>query len=138
MKKIILIITFLSLSIISCSNVWNDLYDENAGRLVWVAIPGGTFSRDGGIVNISTVSPFYMSTHEVTRAQFVAVTGLADPSNTSYTTGTDNPVQMVNFYHVMVYCNSLSMMAPTGIYLWKMCLPLDINSTSLKQKTLQT
>ncbi len=117
MKKIIFIISILSFSILSCSNVWNDLYDENAGGLVMVYIPSGTFSRDGGTVNISMVSPFYMSDREVTRAQFVAVTGITDPSDISYSTGTDNPVQMVNFYHAMVFCNRLSIMyGKTPVY----------------------
>jgi sulfatase modifying factor 1 len=72
-------------------------------------VPAGTFQRDSTSANTSTVAAFHMSETEITRAQFVAVTGLTDPSDPAASTGTDNPVQQANWYHSLVFCNRLSM-----------------------------
>lgn len=62
----------------------------NIGTLVYV--PAGSFQRDATATNISTISTaFRMSACEITRAQFLAVMG-TDPSNTSYSSGTTDPV----------------------------------------------
>jgi formylglycine-generating enzyme required for sulfatase activity len=87
---------------------------ETIGTLKYV--PAGTFRRDGYtiytgtnfvFINTSTVSAFRMSQHEITRAQFLAIMG-TDPSNATYSSGTDDPVQMVNWYHAIAFCNKLS------------------------------
>lgn len=71
-------------------------------------VPGGTFQRDATATNTSTVSAFRMSRYEITAEQFTAVTGLANPSSSF--TGVDNgPVQLVNWYHALAFCNILSM-----------------------------
>jgi formylglycine-generating enzyme required for sulfatase activity len=106
MKKIIGIYLFLLSLFLSC-NVLSDVYNERWHMMVFV--PGGTFQRDATSTNLSTVSAFYMSEKEITRAQFTAVTGLADPSNTGFSTGTSDPVQMINWYQALVFCNKLSM-----------------------------
>ncbi|WP_288569388.1 SUMF1/EgtB/PvdO family nonheme iron enzyme [uncultured Treponema sp.] len=67
---------------------------------------------------IIEIASFYMSNHEVTRGEYKAVTGI-DPSkakaydeNGKELTGDDNvknnPVNGVNWYDVLVYCNTRS------------------------------
>lgn len=80
-----------------------------APLLVMISIPGGTFQRDATTTNTSSVSAFKMSQTEITREQFVAVTGLADPSNPTKSIGITDPVQQVNWYHALVFSNKLSM-----------------------------
>jgi formylglycine-generating enzyme required for sulfatase activity len=78
-----------------------------AEPLIMVLVPAGSFQRDVTSTNISTVSAFRMSAREITRAQFIAVMGF-DPTDTDYSTGANNPVQYVNWYHALVFCNKLS------------------------------
>jgi len=73
-------------------------------------VPGGTFQRDATVTNLSTVSAFHMSQYEITRAQWTAVTGWADPSDTGSSTGTSDPVQMVSWYDAIAFCNKLSLL----------------------------
>ncbi len=72
-------------------------------------IPGGTFLRNETPDNLSTVSTFWMSVHEVTRQQYLEVMG-TDPSNTSISHGMTDPVQNVNWYAAIAFCNKLSLM----------------------------
>ena len=83
----------------------NDYTSANIGTLKYV--PAGSFQRDATASNISTVSAFRMSQYEITRAQFRAIMG-TDPSDTGSSTGTSDPVQMVNWYHAIAFCNKLS------------------------------
>ena len=84
-----------------------DRISTTIGTLKYV--PAGSFQRDGTASNISTITTaFRMSEKEVTKEQFVAVTGLANPS-TSFTKVVNGPVQMTNWYHALVFCNKLSM-----------------------------
>lgn len=81
----------------------------NLGTLVFV--PAGTFQRDASAGSLSTVtSPFYMSRHEITRAQWVAVTGWADPSFETGSSGLDDPAQQVSWYYAIAFCNKLSLL----------------------------
>jgi formylglycine-generating enzyme required for sulfatase activity len=80
-----------------------------ASTLTMIPVPAGAFQRDSNAANTSSVSAFSMSETEITRAQWTAVTGRADPSYTQYSTGTNDPVQNVNWYHALVFCNKLSM-----------------------------
>jgi formylglycine-generating enzyme required for sulfatase activity len=85
-----------------------DHTSANIGTLKYV--PAGTFLRDGNNsnLNISTITTaFRMSQYEITRAQFLAVMG-TDPSVTESSTGTSDPVQQVNWYHAIAFCNKLS------------------------------
>ena len=78
--------------------------------LAMVNVPAGSFLRDGNNsnLNISTVTTaFRMSQYEITRAQFLTIMGV-DPSDTTYSTGTSDPVQMTNWYHAIAFCNKLS------------------------------
>ncbi|HBO39674.1 MAG: hypothetical protein A2004_10495 [Spirochaetes bacterium GWC1_61_12] len=83
-----------------------DYSSENIGTLKYV--PVGSFDRDGATGNISTITTAYrMSQYEITRAQFAAML-TTDPGNTSYSSGTSDPVQMANWYHAIAFCNKLS------------------------------
>lgn len=83
----------------------SDYTSANIGTLKYV--PAGSFQRDDTVTNISEVSAFRMSRHEITRAQFLDIMG-DDPSDTTYSTGTDDPVQYVTWYHAIAFCNKLS------------------------------
>ncbi|HOX92591.1 MAG TPA: SUMF1/EgtB/PvdO family nonheme iron enzyme [Spirochaetales bacterium] len=72
-------------------------------------MPAGSFQRDATATNISHQSAFRMSQHEITRAQFAAIMG-TDPSNTTDSSGTSDPVQMVNWYQAIAFCNKLSLL----------------------------
>jgi len=85
----------------------NEAFSMNIGVLK--SVPAGTFQRDSTATNLSAVSTFTMSKKEITRAQFTAVTGLADPSDSAVSLGNDDPAQRVNWYHALVFCNQLSM-----------------------------
>ncbi|MBN2655932.1 MAG: SUMF1/EgtB/PvdO family nonheme iron enzyme [Spirochaetales bacterium] len=82
----------------------SDVTSSSQSTIVLKAVPGGTFNN--GTTNM-TVSSLHMSEHEITMEQFVAVTGLANPSS-SFTDVVNGPVQKVNWYHAMVFCNKLS------------------------------
>jgi formylglycine-generating enzyme required for sulfatase activity len=76
--------------------------------LPMVAVPAGTFQRDDTAGNTSTLTAFKMSTHEITRAQFETIMG-KDPSNMVYSSGATDPVQEINWYHAVAFCNKLSL-----------------------------
>ena len=79
-------------------------------------VPAGTFQRDDIVTNTSTVSAFWMSQHEITREQFEMVMGV-DSSNPVYSSGKNDPVQKVNWYHAIAFCNKLSLMeGKTPVY----------------------
>ncbi|PKN23173.1 MAG: hypothetical protein CVU65_14305 [Deltaproteobacteria bacterium HGW-Deltaproteobacteria-22] len=83
-----------------------DTESLNVGVMTYV--PGGTFQRDSTPTNLSVVSAFRISQHEISREQWVAVTGWTDPSNATYTSGAGDPVQRVNWYAAIAFCNRLS------------------------------
>ncbi|HHU35980.1 MAG TPA: SUMF1/EgtB/PvdO family nonheme iron enzyme [Treponema sp.] len=70
-------------------------------------VPAGSFQRDSTATNISIVKAFRMSECQITRAQFLDIMG-TDPSNTIYSSGTTDPVQTVNWYRAIAFCNKLS------------------------------
>jgi len=83
-----------------------DYLSVNVGALLHV--PAGTFQRDSTATNLSVVSAFRLGKYEITRAQWTAVTGWADPSEVSSSNGTNDPVQMVSWYDAIAFCNKLS------------------------------
>ena len=86
--------------------VGGDYTSVNIGTLRY--IPAGSFQRDATPTNISTITtPFRMSEKEITRAQFLAIMGI-DPTDTTYSSGTNDPVQMVTWYDTVEFCNKLS------------------------------
>ncbi len=72
-----------------------------------VNVPAGTFQRDANAANLSTVSAFRMSKYEITREQFLAIMD-TDPSYLNNSSGVTDPVQMMNWYHAIAFCNKLS------------------------------
>ncbi len=84
----------------------SDYISENIGILKYV--PFGTFQRDSTSTNTSYVSAFRMSVYEITRAQFQNIMG-TDPSTVANSSGTNDPVQNVNWYHAIAFCNKLSL-----------------------------
>jgi len=83
---------------------------ESASIGTLIYVPAGTFQRDATATNLSLVTAFRMSKYEITRAQWTAVTGWSDPSSVTYSSGTEDPVQMVNWYHAIAFCNKLSIL----------------------------
>jgi formylglycine-generating enzyme required for sulfatase activity len=71
-------------------------------------IPAGAFQRDGTNHDISYVSALRMSRTEITRAQYSARMG-TDPADPTYSSGIGDPVQTVNWYHAIAFCNRLSL-----------------------------
>ncbi len=90
------------------SSCWGSLnhYSPYIGTLLYV--PAGMFQRDTTPTNLGVVSAFRMSQHEITRAQWMDVTGWPDISNESASTGTNDPVQQASWYHAIAFCNKLS------------------------------
>jgi len=84
-----------------------DYTSPTIGSLKYV--PAGSFQRDKGKDTISTVSAFRMSEKEITRERFEQIMGY-DPSDTENSSGMQDPVQMVNWYEALVFCNKLSML----------------------------
>jgi len=76
------------------------------GALLYV--PSGTFQRDEYPTNTTTVSAFRIGQYEITRAQYQAIMG-TDPSETQYSSGTTDPVQKMNWYQAIAFCNKLSL-----------------------------
>jgi len=74
-----------------------------------IPVPAGTFQRYAIAADKSTVSAFSMSETQIIRAQWTALTGLPDPSDTACSTGTNDPVQSVNWFQALVFCNQLSL-----------------------------
>lgn len=101
MNRILLgIVVIVFFSGIGCSKV--------SSKIEMVLVPSGTFQLDDTTTNRAYVSSFYMSKTEITRKQFKKVMGY-DPSDTNYSIGQQYPVQKVNWYEALVFCNNLSM-----------------------------
>ncbi len=79
---------------------------ENIGELMF--IPAGSFQHDAREENISVITkPYSLSKYQITRQQFLDIMG-ADPSDTKSSNGMKDPVQMINWYHAIAFCNKLS------------------------------
>lgn len=86
-------------------------YDADSGtvsavfpNLSLIAIRGGTFNNGSADM---TVSNFRIGRYEITGKQYAAVMDLPDPSVVSG--APDSPVEYVNWYAALVFCNRLSM-----------------------------
>jgi sulfatase modifying factor 1 len=94
------------------SNVTNE-YKVKVLRemLEMVPVPAGSFQRDEGEENISVITkPYSLSKYQIKRQQFKDIMG-EDPSHRNYSSGSmDDPVQQVNWYHAIAFCNKLSLM----------------------------
>ena len=104
----VIVVTLLAVA--GCSNPTGS--ERRSGFLdqfAMASVPAGLFQRDGvDDNNVTSVSAFSMSVYPITRAQFLDVMG-TDPSDDTLSTGTDDPVQMVNWYHAIAFCNKLSL-----------------------------
>lgn len=70
-------------------------------------VPTGAFNRDSSTNNISKIEePFYILEKEITYPQYHEVTKLSIPNNFA----NDTPVKFVNWYHALIFCNSLSVL----------------------------
>jgi formylglycine-generating enzyme required for sulfatase activity len=103
--KMYLSIFFFLFSITSCTRN-NDYTSPLIGTLVY--IKAGAFQRDEKTKNISRVRGFWMGRYEITRKQFYDVMGY-DPSNSEYSMRLDDPVQNINWYQAITFCNKLSL-----------------------------
>jgi len=81
---------------------------QSSAPLQMVYVPAGQFQRDEIAQNLSNVSAFLISSHEITRALFLDVMGV-DPSDPQYSLNNQHPVQMVNWFHAIAFCNKLSL-----------------------------
>jgi formylglycine-generating enzyme required for sulfatase activity len=74
----------------------------------FVRVEGGTFTmgshRSGETQHQVTISAFYMGKYEVTQAEYESVMR----TNPSYFKGANLPVECVNWYDAIEYCNRLS------------------------------
>ena len=92
----------------------------------WVVISGGTFimgtpddepcreNDEGPQHQVTITRPMLVSDHPVIRSEWEAVTGLPDPSyngpaDTNNCKSQDCPVERINWYEAMAYCNALSL-----------------------------
>jgi|GEM_PF-889046 len=96
---------------------WRKLDAETLGDNVeskklfarWInltTVEGGSFKRkdENGKECTVNISSFYMSDHEVTQKEFKEVMG----DNPSLFKGNELPVEKLNWYHAIAYCNKLS------------------------------
>lgn len=108
----------LTFVVLSCSSGGGDdpaeppndgrYLSANIGTLRYV--PAGQFQRDATPTHISVITnPYRVSEHEITRAQFLDIMG-ADPSDVNDSCGTGDPVQNINWYHAITFCNKLSLL----------------------------
>ena len=81
-----------------------------------IQIPGGSFEKWWNEIYIETItmSSFYMCKYEVTQEQWTAVMG-SNPSYfydspASWEVQNKRPVECVNWYDALVFCNKLSML----------------------------
>ncbi len=110
------LVTLVALALLcACSNDASPPGGDDQGPYVSSAIgtlvyvPAGRFQRDATPGNISVVSAFRLSEREITRAQFVSVMACIDPSDPNSSSGTSDPVQRVNWYAALAFCNKLSL-----------------------------
>jgi formylglycine-generating enzyme required for sulfatase activity len=86
------------------------IYTVNVRRygfeIPMIAVPAGSFRRTDENA-ASKVSAFRMGAREITREEFLKVME-TDPSAKDASTGTKDPVQNVNWYHAIAFCNKLS------------------------------
>ncbi len=83
-------------------------FDTGACRdLEVVTFYDATYHRDDVSTNRSEVSKFHLAVHEVTRELWIEIMG-TDPSD-SHSTGPSDPVQNVNWYQAIAFCNKLSL-----------------------------
>jgi formylglycine-generating enzyme required for sulfatase activity len=99
--------------IISCSppSKSANLYSKNIGTLIYIPagnVPSIRIDYNGNSDDFCTIPAIHMSSNDITRQEWVNVTGLPDPSDLSVSSGMNDPVQNVNWYMAVYFCNKLS------------------------------
>ncbi len=110
-----LILTRIAASlVISLSLFGQQTVAAGPALIEMVRVEGGTFQRgsdngepDEAPVHQVTLSGFWIGTHEVTQAQYQAITG-ENPSNQSHGIGPNHPVTEVSWVDAIKFCNALS------------------------------
>ena len=95
----------------SATNEYKVKVVRQHAEIEMLPVPAGSFQRDGTARNISVITkPYSLSKYQITRQQFKDIMG-TDPS---YVFNGDNdgnlPVQQVNWYHAIAFCNKLSLL----------------------------
>jgi len=107
--------TLFTIAVLALSSCQNPSGTEPPEPILdMAAVPGGVFQRIWFMAEDQTeVDAFHISRYEITQAQYVEVTGKANPSGNvcPYVTADDinRPVDMVSWFDALVFCNSLSM-----------------------------
>lgn len=108
MKKIVLIavvVVFVSYFLCYSGTSELDYSSNNIGILKY--IPKGAFQRDEVATNKSSVSAFRLSRKPISQAQFEKIMG-TNPSRYSAASDSNKPVNGVNWYQAIAFCNKLS------------------------------
>lgn len=84
-----------------------DYISANIGILK--GIPAGYYKRTTAEQDCNILSEFRIGQHEVTREQVLKVFS-TDPSNLSVSSGLTDPVQNINWYQAIAFCNKLSIL----------------------------
>ena len=81
-------------------------YEEGGGELFtkYKLIKGGTFKLHN--IYTVTVNDFYISKYQVTQAEYVKITGKANPSR--YKDNENNPVESISWFDAIECCNLLN------------------------------
>jgi len=109
---IVALTVIIVFSMVACDDKAND--GGKVVTVVEVQIPGGSFEMGSGSnesekpVHTVTLSSFYMGKYEVTQEQWEAVMG-SNPSFFAFNKVQSLPVERVNWYDALVFCNKLSM-----------------------------
>ena len=110
----VLIACALSLLLVSCGGGGGGGSDDDDTPVSdFVAVPGATFNGTASIADsvvfitgrTVTIPNLLVCDHEVTQAEYQSVMG----ANPSYFSGTNKPVECVNWYDALVYCNKRSL-----------------------------
>lgn len=81
---------------------------EQSQGISMILVPAGSFQRNEEEENVSIITKaFYISQYQITRKQFLLIMG-KDPSDKDFSTGLNDPVQNINWYQAIAFCNMLS------------------------------
>lgn len=97
-KKMLISIVLIGILIIGLGLVWSE---ENSKEDM-VLVKAGSIGND--LEEIKIENDFYISKYEVTQKKFKEIMGF----NPSVSIGEDHPVEVVDWYDAVKYCNELS------------------------------
>lgn len=82
-------------------------YSTTIGNII--GVPAGYYRRNSTQHNYNVLSEFRISQYEISREQFVKVFA-TDPSDLSKSSSVNDPVQNINWYQAIAFCNKLSIL----------------------------